>query len=209
MGHNVLRAALVSFTAASALATIGGTAPAAATVELPSVGTVYIDSDTPGHPVLRYLGTAGNDLLDIDVSGSVIEVRHFSAVQGQPAAPIAAGPGCVVVLTAATCGAYTAGLEFRAITGDGADVVATSMAFHGVIDTGSGNDRWRRLDAPIPAGPSSSIVFTGGEGFDIADYTALRDIPLAATIDNIANDGTTGDTDNITRSVESATLPKP
>lgn len=202
MGRKVLRAAATGLMALSALSALG--AAATADTELPTTARVEVDSSG----VLRYTGTAGDDKVGIDVAASSIEVQHFAS-GGVPAA-IEAGPGCVQLnQTIAKCGAYTANSTFRAVLGPGSDVVVTSVPLRGNIDAGGGDDRWRRLDIPGAGIPRSSMLFNGGEGLDVADYTAVRDVTLSVTIDDIANDGAPGETDNITRSVEWATLPKP
>ncbi len=159
----------------------------------PADGTAVVQS---GNGRLSY--TAGNDSSNdvaISLGGGTYTLEDTGAT-------MTAGSGCTLVNShEATCSA--SGIdEIRVRTGDLADDIVSSAAtattvFAGpgddTIATGSGDDN---LD-----GGSGNDAISGGGGLDTADYST-RTTGVTVTLDGTANDGESGETDDIDTDVE-------
>lgn len=88
------------------------------------------------------------------------------------------------------------------IEGLGGDDVLVGGPGGDTLIGGPGNDQLLGEVGPdVLTGDEGADVFDGGDGADRADYSA-RTAPLIISIDAAANDGTSGEGDNVTTSVE-------
>lgn len=159
----------------------------------PADGTAVVQT---GNGRLTF--TAGNDSsndVDVSLSGGTYSVVDTGAT-------LVAGTGCTSVNShEASCSASGVD-ELRVRTGDLADEITSSAGtdttvFAGpgddAIATGSGDDR---LD-----GGTGNDVVDGGAGLDTADYSS-RMAGVSVSLDGIANDGESGETDDVGTDVE-------
>lgn len=91
----------------------------------------------------------------------------------------------------------TGGLGDDDITGNALGNVITGGPGADQLRGGAGDDRFDEGDTP-----SVGDVFTGGEGFDTVDYRA-RTGSLTITMGSGADDGESGESDNLTADIES------
>jgi Ca2+-binding RTX toxin-like protein len=88
-------------------------------------------------------------------------------------------------------------------TGPGADTIRVGIALAGRLLGGPGNDKLTGGGGNDSLhGDAGADTLTGGAGTDVADYTD-RTAPLTVTLDDRANDGESGELDNVATDVES------
>jgi Ca2+-binding RTX toxin-like protein len=117
-------------------------------------------------------------------------------------------PGCVsVAARRVVCqGSFPRFITIRLLDADdearvGGDFSLTGGATMTVMDGGSGIDRL--LGSPgvdVLIGGTGDDVFSGGEGHDRVDYSGA--LPVTASLDGQANDGTVGERDHILADIE-------
>jgi Ca2+-binding RTX toxin-like protein len=91
------------------------------------------------------------------------------------------------------------------ITGSGLADTINGGADADRIDGAAGNDTLNGDSGDDTfVGGAGNDTFTGAAGTDTADY-ALRSAPVTVSLDNVANDGATGETDNVKTDVENVT----
>jgi Ca2+-binding RTX toxin-like protein len=161
-------------------ANLAGAAPAAAS-------TVQLDGAT-----LTYDAAPGeSNRLTISPAGSTLTVADTGAT-------VNVGPGCTSVSsTQATCPAP--GVAAMAVStgdmNDTASVSATSIPTS--FNDGPGNDTMTGGSAADTfISGTGSDTFRGGAGQDIVDYSS-RSAPVNVSLDSVANDGESGESDNV------------
>ena len=175
------RAALLAVVALAGFgAHLAGAAPAAASTLQLDGATLTYDA-APGESN-RVTVSAAGDALTVTDTGAAVRV----------------GAGCTSVSsTQATCPA--AGVAAMAVsTGDMNDTASVSgTSIPTAFNDGPGNDAMTggaAADTFISGAGSDS--FHGGAGQDIVDYSS-RGAPVNASLDGVANDGESGEGDNV------------
>src|SRR5436305_1479416 len=176
--------------AAVALGAVGGNLAAAAAPATAS--TVQLDG-----PTLTYDAAPGDATrLTLSSAGDTLTVTGTGAT-------VTAGPSCTSASsTKPTCPA--AGVAAMAVsTGDMNDTASVSGTWiPTTFDDGPGPDAMTGGGAvdTFVAGTGSD-TYRGGGGQDIVDYSS-RTAPLTVSLDGLANDGETGEEDNVGSDVD-------
>jgi Ca2+-binding RTX toxin-like protein len=191
--------------AALMLAALCGAAPAA------HAATVAVSDG-----VLTYAAAPG------EANRLALSVSSGSYVLLDPGVPVAPGPGCSgPAFDRVTC--PTAGISAIAVVaGDMNDTVSLTTSTAATISDGPGDDTVSGgsgadtllggdgadalsggggSDTFVDGGAAAMDVFTGGSGTDRVSYDG-RSAPVAASNDNVADDGAAGEGDNVRSDVE-------
>jgi Ca2+-binding RTX toxin-like protein len=155
-------------------------------------GTVSENGST-----LYYAAASGEaNKVTVSVGSTLITVTEAGLL------PVTPGTGCSAVTgSIATC--PVAGISSISIaTGDGNDTAKVTGSIPTLFSDGTGNDT-------ITGGGGSDWLvagtgtdsYRGGGGYDLVDYSA-RTNPVTVAIDGLANDGESGELDNVSTDVE-------
>jgi len=166
----------------------------------PQVANATTVTVTAGGLVVVGEGTEANRIT-ITASGTTYTVMDTGA-------SIDAGSGCAGG-GPVTCTLVTTGFVVQA--GQGGDEVTVTAGDDGQIDGGAGDDELRGgSGSDLIRGGSGVDELHGGAGPDLFDGGADRDlvsyedhpIPVQVALDDLANDGSSGELDNVMSSVE-------
>ncbi len=164
-------------------------------------------SDDPGVRVSRVggvvtvVGSGGADA--IAVEGVPSGPFAFLVVTVDTDAPVQAGPGCAALSTPGSfgCGVHSGVTALDISAGGGTDTVTWTVPAAGLVSGGDGDDLF--VPAPDAAGftAASGVRVNGRAGTDRVDYSGV-DRGVVVTIGDAADDGRTGDQDDIQSDVE-------
>jgi RTX calcium-binding nonapeptide repeat (4 copies) len=172
---------------AACAALLACAAPAGAS----SVSNTHDAGTLPGG--VTYAAGAG-EVNHLTVSGDAASVLLGDAVAIVPVAVVPAPPAVPPVNDCVAPGVVTASCPLGPLTvtlGDQNDTIATAAGAPAIsVDAGAGND------VLLDAVRSPGTAFNGDVGVDRSDYTG-RGEPLSVSMNGIADDGASGEGDNI------------
>jgi Ca2+-binding RTX toxin-like protein len=160
------------------------------------------DDILTGSPIWDWISTGdGADVVDAAGGDDEIWTSGHGVDSGQGTAVIDAGDGDDVVTARGASVEVDGGAGNDTISGtDGNDVIAGGLG-NDTLDGGGGNDLIDEGDLP-----NGADAIAGGAGHGVVHYFA-RAWPVAATFDGVADDGASGEGDNLAADIEGASLP--
>jgi len=144
---------------------------------------------------LQYTANAG-ETNDVSITGS------GGTYTVHDTAGVTPSTDCVGTdATTATCTGYFTVIKIA--TSDKTDTVHVQADINATINGGGGNDLLYggTENDRLIGGPGADVMSGGGGPNDVADYTKATD-PVTVTLDGVANDGLSGEDDNVSTGVE-------
>jgi Ca2+-binding RTX toxin-like protein len=159
----------------------------------PAVTTVEVSST---HDLRYYSGTGLTNDIDVTKVGNELQVTDVAGANIQPI-------GACYVVNSSTARCPAAGVRRAVIRSfDGNDDITNATTLASSIDAGAGNDAVHggSGDDAFTA-DAGSDSYSGGGGIDSIDYSP-RTAAVTVTLNGVANDGGSGELDNVGADVE-------